>query len=51
MECSDRSNPHREVRLNIQKSVWTIVPKKLVKAKGGKGPAVEGECETKCVLR
>ena len=51
MESSDRSNPHRKVRLNIQKSAQIIVPKKLVKANGGKGLAVEAKCNVENVLR
>ncbi len=51
MEGSDRSNPHRKMRLNIQKSAQTIVPVKLVKTNGGKGLAVEDKRKVKCALR
>ena len=32
-----------EAWLNIQKSVWAVVPEKSVKADGGKAPAVAGD--------
>lgn len=51
MTRSDRSNPLREVRLNIQKSAQTIVPKKLVKARGGKGLAVGDKREVESALQ
>ena len=38
--CIERCNPCRKAWLNPQKSVWAIVPEKLAKADGGKGPAV-----------
>ena len=42
-----------EAWLNIQKSVWAVVPEKSVKADGGKGPAVAGDtaCQESDVLK
>ena len=51
MERSDRSKAHRKVRLNIQKSAQTIVLEKLVKARGGKGLAVEDKRKVKRALQ
>ena len=35
-------NPCRKAWLNLQKSVWVIVPEKSAKADGGKDPAIAG---------
>ena len=51
VERSDRSKAHRKVRLNIQKSAQTIVLEKLVKARGGKGLAVEDKRKVKRALQ
>ena len=52
-ERTVRCNPCCKAWLNPQKSVWAIVPEKLVKASGGKGPAVTGNaaCQESGVLK
>ena len=52
-ESGEGRNPCRKAWLSPQKSVWAIVPKKSVKADGGKGPAGAGNtaCQESDVLK